>query len=40
MPEENDIIEKKAVDIIIAPAENIKNRYQLYDQVILQVAPE
>ena len=40
MTEKNNKIEKEAVDIIIAPAENIKYRHQFNDQVIFKVVPE
>ena len=39
MPEENDEIKKQAVDIIIAPAENIKHRNQFDHNISFQVVP-
>lgn len=39
MPEENKEIKEQAVYIIIAPAEDIKYRYQFDDDVSPQVVP-
>ena len=40
MAKENQKIKKQTVDIIIAPAENIKNRNQFDDNISFQVIPE
>ena len=40
MPEEDDEVEKKTVDIIIATAENIEYRNQLDNYIIPQVVPK
>lgn len=39
MPKENDEIKKQAVDIIIAPAENIEYRNQFDNNIPFQVVP-
>lgn len=39
MPEKDDEIKKQAVDIIIAPAEYIKDRYQFDNDISFQVVP-
>ena len=40
MPNENDEIEEQAVNIIIAPAEDIKDRNELDNYISFQVVPE
>ena len=40
MPEKNDEIKKQAVDIIIAPAENIKKGNQFNHDIVFEVVPE
>ena len=40
MPKENDEIKKQAVDVIIAPAENIKQGNQLNHDIVFEVVPE
>ena len=39
MPKKNDVIKKQAVDIIIATAENIKDRNKLDNDISFQVVP-
>lgn len=39
MPKENDEIKKQAIDIIIAPAENIKDRNQFNHNIPFQIVP-
>ena len=40
MAKENQEVKEQTVDIIIAPAENIKNRNQFNDDIPREVFPE
>ena len=40
MPEENKKVEEEAVDIIITSTENVKDRDQFNDKIVLQVIPK
>ena len=40
MAKKDDEIKKQAIDIIIAPAENIEYRNQFYNNIVFQIIPE